>query len=71
MGLMVKYIRKGPFQDVEETDAWMARHEHRLRTHDGNVPVPSPPQRSKDMILHDLISYDVLRVIWWGCSASC
>jgi cytochrome d ubiquinol oxidase subunit I len=38
MGLMVKYIRKGPFLDVEETDAWMARHEHRLRTHDGNVP---------------------------------
>jgi cytochrome d ubiquinol oxidase subunit I len=38
MGLMVKYIRKGPFLDVEETDAWTARHEHRLRTHDGNVP---------------------------------
>jgi cytochrome d ubiquinol oxidase subunit I len=47
MGLMLKYIRKGPFQDVEETDAWVARHEHRLRTHDGNVPVPSPCQRSK------------------------
>jgi cytochrome d ubiquinol oxidase subunit I len=38
MGLMVKYIRKGPFLDVEETEAWTARHEHRLRTHDGNVP---------------------------------
>jgi len=38
MGLMVKYIRKGPFQDVEETEAWEARHEHRLRTHDGKGP---------------------------------
>jgi cytochrome d ubiquinol oxidase subunit I len=35
MGLMLKYIRKGPFQDVAETEAWEARHEHRLRTHDG------------------------------------
>ncbi|WP_373357043.1 cytochrome ubiquinol oxidase subunit I [Pseudoroseicyclus sp. CXY001] len=38
MGLMLKYIRKGPTQDVEETDAWEARHEHRLRTHDGRGP---------------------------------
>ncbi|MCC0077545.1 MAG: cytochrome ubiquinol oxidase subunit I [Rhodobacter sp.] len=38
MGLMVKYVRKGPFQDVEETEAWEARHEHRLRTHDGKGP---------------------------------
>ncbi|THH38460.1 cytochrome bd-I ubiquinol oxidase subunit CydA [Aliishimia ponticola] len=38
MGLMLKYIRKGPFQDVEETEAWEARHEHRLRTHDGQGP---------------------------------
>jgi cytochrome d ubiquinol oxidase subunit I len=38
MGLMLKYIRKGPYMDVAETDAWTARHEHRLRTHDGNVP---------------------------------
>ncbi len=38
MGLMLKYIRKGPFQDVAETDAWEARHEHRLRTHDGKGP---------------------------------
>ncbi|MCY0093482.1 cytochrome ubiquinol oxidase subunit I [Hoeflea ulvae] len=30
MGLMLKYIRKGPFQDVEETDAWMTRHHERL-----------------------------------------
>ena len=38
MGLMIKYIRKGPFQDVAETEAWQARHEHRLRTHDGKGP---------------------------------
>ena len=44
MGLMLKYIRKGPFQDVEETDRWMARHEHRLRTHDGNVPGAVPAE---------------------------
>jgi cytochrome d ubiquinol oxidase subunit I len=31
MSLMVKYIRKGPFQDVDETNAWQARHEERLR----------------------------------------
>ena len=30
MGLMLKYIRKGPFQDVEETDAWVKRHNDRL-----------------------------------------
>jgi len=30
MGLMLKYIRKGPFQDVEETDAWTIRHNQRL-----------------------------------------
>ena len=44
MGLMIKYIRKGPFQDVEETEAWIARHEHRLRTHDGNVPGAVPAE---------------------------
>jgi cytochrome d ubiquinol oxidase subunit I len=30
MGLMLKYIRKGPFQDVSETDAWVKRHNNRL-----------------------------------------
>lgn len=30
MGLMLKYIRKGPFQDVEETDTWTALHNNRL-----------------------------------------
>ncbi|PHP64718.1 cytochrome d terminal oxidase subunit 1 [Zhengella mangrovi] len=44
MGLMIKYIRKGPTADVEETRAWMARHEHRLRTTDGNVPGALPAE---------------------------
>lgn len=43
MGLMVKYIRKGPTEDVEETETWMARHEHRLRTHDGKGPFAPEP----------------------------
>ncbi|MBE3639886.1 cytochrome ubiquinol oxidase subunit I [Mangrovicoccus algicola] len=30
MGLMLKYIRKGPVQDAEETETWMRRHETRL-----------------------------------------
>lgn len=38
MGLMLKYIRRGPTEDVEETETWEARHEHRLRTHDGQGP---------------------------------
>jgi len=44
MGLMLKYIRKGPFQDVEETEIWEARHEHRLRTHDGQGPFETPAE---------------------------
>ncbi|MDE3081260.1 MAG: cytochrome ubiquinol oxidase subunit I [Paracoccaceae bacterium] len=44
MGLMVKYIRKGPYQDVEETRRWMSVHEHRLRTHDGNLPFVNPAE---------------------------
>ncbi len=42
MSLMLKYIRKGPVEDVDETDRWMARHEHRLRTHDGRGPFAEP-----------------------------
>ncbi len=30
MGLMFKYIRKGPYMDVKETDDWMGAHEGRL-----------------------------------------
>ncbi len=43
MSLMVKYIRKGPYQDVAETEAWIERHEHRLRTHDGTGPFAQTP----------------------------
>jgi cytochrome d ubiquinol oxidase subunit I len=43
MSLMLKYIRKGPYLDVEETEAWEARHEHRLRTHDGQGPFAAQP----------------------------
>lgn len=31
MGLMLKYIRKGPYMDVAETDAWMNRHNEQLK----------------------------------------
>ena len=44
MGLMLHYIRKGPFLDVTETQTWMAMHEHRLRTHDGKFPVTTPAE---------------------------
>jgi cytochrome bd ubiquinol oxidase subunit I len=30
MGLMLKYIRKGPYIDVSETDQWMNKHRNRL-----------------------------------------
>ena len=43
MGLMLKYIRKGPYMDVAETDAWTERHTHRLRTHDGKGPFAETP----------------------------
>jgi len=43
MGLMVKYIKKGPFMDVEETADWQERHERRLRTHDGKGPFAATP----------------------------
>ncbi len=44
MGLMLKFIRKGPYQDVEETEKWVARHEHRLRTDDGKDPFATPAE---------------------------
>ena len=31
IGLMMKYVRKGPTEDVAETEAWMARHRKRLQ----------------------------------------
>jgi cytochrome d ubiquinol oxidase subunit I len=50
IGLMLKYIRKGPFQDVSETEAWEARHEHRLRTHDGKGPFAPAGARAASAI---------------------
>ncbi|MBR9839810.1 MAG: cytochrome bd-I ubiquinol oxidase subunit CydA [Rhodobacteraceae bacterium] len=45
MSLMLKYIRKGPYMDVDETETWTERHEHRLRTHDGKGPfAPNPAE---------------------------
>ncbi|MFC4215943.1 cytochrome ubiquinol oxidase subunit I [Pseudophaeobacter arcticus] len=38
--LMVKYIRKGPFLDVDETNAWQQRHAARLRS-DARLSSPS------------------------------
>ena len=43
MSLMVKYIRKGPYQDVEETNQWMARHEKRLKAADVKDPFATTP----------------------------
>jgi cytochrome d ubiquinol oxidase subunit I len=43
-GLMLKYIRKGPFLDVAETDAWQHRHEQRLsggRAGPGEIATPA------------------------------
>ena len=37
IGLMLKYIRKGPTEDVEETSEWTARHLRRLR-----APIDEP-----------------------------
>ena len=39
MSLMIKYIRKGPYMDVDETDAWNAEHKARLST-----PVATPAE---------------------------
>jgi cytochrome bd ubiquinol oxidase subunit I len=44
MGLMLKYIRKGPFQDVEETEQWMADHAERLRCSSNAAPIATPAE---------------------------
>jgi cytochrome d ubiquinol oxidase subunit I len=41
--LMVKYIRKGPVQDVAETNDWMMRHERRLRSAGGEPTAAATP----------------------------
>ncbi len=43
MGLMLKYIRKGPQEDVEETDVWTKRHERRLSADKGESPFAQTP----------------------------
>lgn len=41
MGLMVKYIKKGPYMDVTETNEWQARHEARLMSSPAPVTMPA------------------------------
>jgi cytochrome bd ubiquinol oxidase subunit I len=44
VGLLVKYIRKGPYMDVAATEAWQAEHERRLsggRAAAGNIATPA------------------------------
>lgn len=44
MGLMLKYIRKGPFMDVDETDDWMRRHAARLSGRRDADTIASPAE---------------------------
>lgn len=44
IGLMLTYIRKGPFQDVKETEAWVKRHDKRLAGATTAVPIAQPTQ---------------------------
>jgi len=45
MALMLKFIRKGPYQDVAETEAWEAQHRRRLgATDDGGLAAPAPAE---------------------------
>ena len=41
--LMVKYIRKGPVQDVEATEDWMKRHTARLQSMPGEPTASATP----------------------------
>ena len=43
MGLMIKYIRKGPYMDVEEPEEWNARHMARMRS-PGTIPNATPAE---------------------------
>jgi cytochrome d ubiquinol oxidase subunit I len=45
MGLMLKYIRKGPFQDVDETAAWNTRHKDRLAGRRNADAIAQPDQQ--------------------------
>ena len=44
MGLMLKYIRKGPFLEVAETEAWMARHDARLKGRNNADAIAMPAE---------------------------
>ncbi len=44
MGLMLKFIRKGPFADVEETDTWMKSHANALACSGANAPKALPAE---------------------------
>ncbi|TQS72867.1 cytochrome bd-I ubiquinol oxidase subunit CydA [Rhodobacteraceae bacterium] len=44
MGLMLKYIRKGPVEDVDVTDAWVARHNSRLSGRHEADPIAAPAE---------------------------
>lgn len=41
MSLMLKYIRKGPYQDVKETEDWQRKHEARLMSSGQPVTMPA------------------------------
>ncbi|KEO53177.1 cytochrome ubiquinol oxidase subunit I [Thioclava indica] len=41
MGLMIKFIKKGPYQDVELTQDWQQRHEDRLSGRSSSVTMPA------------------------------
>jgi cytochrome bd ubiquinol oxidase subunit I len=44
MGLMLKYIRKGPYMDVKETEMWMDDRARRLRGLPGASPTTTPAE---------------------------
>jgi cytochrome d ubiquinol oxidase subunit I len=46
VGLMLKYIRKGPFMDVAETDAWQPDTSNACRAA-APAPAKSQPLRSE------------------------
>ena len=41
MGLMIKYIKKGPYMDVSETEEWQRKHELRLAPSAEPQPLPA------------------------------
>ncbi|MCB1338951.1 MAG: cytochrome ubiquinol oxidase subunit I [Maritimibacter sp.] len=44
MGLMLKYIRKGPTLDVKETELWLEDHAERLRHSPSGSPIATPAE---------------------------